>query len=97
MIVLKLIFWLLNVAIGLADAGLLVYVLLTYLRSDNVAVNRVRQALALFCEPLLVPARRLLGRVLPSRFMILDWSPLVVWVALGLGRNLLGWLKGLIL
>ena len=97
MIILKLIFWLLNAVIWLADAGLLVYVILTYIRSANGTVSRVRQVLALFCEPLLIPARRLLGRLLPSRFMILDWSPLLVWVALGISRNLLGWLKGLIL
>ena len=97
MIVLKLIFWALNLALWLADMAVLVYVILSYIRSMNPTVNRVKRVLALVCEPMLIPARRVLGRLLPSRFMILDFSPILVWVVLGLARNVLGWLERIIL
>lgn len=97
MIVLSLLFTLVNAALWAADMALLVYVVLTYVRTANLTANRIRQTLALVCEPMLIPARQLLGRILPTRFMILDWSPIVVWVALGITRNLLGWLRNIIL
>jgi len=97
MIVLKLLFSLAGLALWLADMALLVYVVLTYVRTSNPTVNRIRQTLALVCEPMLIPARQLLGKILPAKFMILDWSPLVVWVVLGIARNVLGWLQNLIL
>lgn len=97
MIVLRLIFWLMGVALWLLDVGLLAYVVLSYIRSMNPTVNRIKQLLALVCEPMLIPARRVLGRFLPSRFMFVDWSPILVWIVLGIGRNILEGLKGIIL
>jgi len=97
MIVLRLLFWALNLALWLADMGVLVYVVLSYIRTVNPTVNRVKQLLALVCEPMLIPARRILGRFVPSRYMILDFSPILVWVALGLARNVVGWLERIIL
>ncbi|MBQ8537707.1 MAG: YggT family protein [Clostridia bacterium] len=97
MIVLRLIFWLLDIALWLADVGLLAYVVLSYIRSMNPTVNRVKQALSLVCEPMLIPARRVLGRFVPSRFMFVDWSPILVWIVLGIARNILDGLEGIIL
>ena len=97
MIVLKLIFTLATLLLWAADAAVLVYVVLTYVRISHPTANRIRQALALVCEPMLIPARRLLGRFLPAKYMILDWSPLVVWVVLGIARNVLGLLQKIIL
>lgn len=96
MIVLKLLFWALNLALWVADMAVLVYVILTYIRTANPTVHRVKQTLALICEPMLIPARRVLSRFVPSRYMILDFSPILVWVVLGIARNVLGWLEGII-
>ena len=43
-------------------------------------------------EVLLMPVRRLVTQYLPKRWQILDWSPVAVWLLLGVVRSMLKWL-----
>lgn len=87
MIVLHLLFTAADWVLWLLDAAVLIYVVLSWMRPKG---SKWMLALARICEPMLAPARRLIGRLLPSRFMIIDWSPVLVIVALGVVRRLLG-------
>lgn len=76
--------WLVNLLLLLTffyQIALLVYFAIGYVKP---AQSRLTLFLSRIIEPVLVPLRRILTKVLPSNWQRLDWSPvaalLVVWL-----------------
>ena len=65
---------------------LLAEVLLSWIRPQE---NRWTTLVHRLTEPVLGPVRRLLQRVIPTQYQVIDFSPLVVWLGIGLVRNIL--------
>lgn len=55
----------------------------------HVSVGSAVRFLHQLVEPALIPARRLLYRLLPRQYMILDWSPIVVFLVIGLVKSVI--------
>lgn len=70
---------LINMALSLYRLCVIAYVALSWLR---IPANKWTELLRRLVEPVLAPIRRLLVRRLPSQWQILDWSPVVLLLAL---------------
>ena len=66
--------------------AIVAYVIINLLR---VPANKWTEMLRSIIEPLLAPLRRLLGRYLPEKWQILDWSPLALFLLTSLVQWLL--------
>lgn len=85
----SLIFWCIDTVMSLYSLALLVYVLLSWLHPIR---NKWTELLRAVVEVLLTPVRRLVTQYLPKRWQVLDWSPVAVWLLLGVVRSMLKWL-----
>lgn len=65
---------------------LIVYVLLSWL---HIGANRWTELLRRAVEPVLNPVRVFLHARLPRQWQVLDWSPLAVYLLVGLAQTLL--------
>lgn len=71
------------------ELALIAYVLLSWIRPS---ANRWTELLRNVVEPVLKPVRRFLVAKLPRQYQFIDWSPLVVFLALSLIRRMLVWI-----
>lgn len=84
----QLIYWVFDTVISLYSLALIVYVVLSWL---HVTRNKWTELLTTAVELVLNPVRTLLTRLLPTRWQILDWSPVATLILIGLVRSLLKW------
>lgn len=76
--------------LGVYNLLLVVHVILCWI---NIPANKWTELLRSIIEPGLMLARKLMDRFLPQlRKPGIDWSPLVLFVAIVLLRIILGWL-----
>lgn len=85
---------LIDLVLSLFDLALLIYVVLSWVRP---AANRWTELLRRIVEPVLTPIRRFLVAKLPGRWMIMDWSPVVAWLLIGIIRRVVVMILGLFL
>lgn len=76
---------LLVTALDLYKLLLIAYVVLSWL---HINANRWTELLRRVIEPVLRPVRALLTARLPRQWQILDWSPLAVYLLVGLAQTL---------
>ena len=84
----SLIYWLFDTVISLFSLALIVYVVLSWL---NITRNKWPELLTTVVEVVLNPIRTVLNAHLPTRWRILDWSPVAAFLLIGLVRSLLKW------
>ena len=84
----SLIYWLFDTVISLFSLALIVYVVLSLL---NITRNKWTELLTTIVEVVLNPIRTVLNAHLPTRWRILDWSPVAAFLLIGLVRSLLKW------
>lgn len=89
-----ILFMLLNMLLSLYELALFIYVVMSWLRP---AANRWTELLRRIVEPVLMPVRRFLVAKLPSRWQMMDWSPLAVWLLIGIARRVLSLVLGVFL
>ncbi len=86
----RLIFNLLSFLAYLYQIVLVLYFILAFVKP---AQSSFTQFLNRIVEPVLVPLRRLLAKILPANWQRLDWSPVAAWVLLWFIRELLTQLR----
>ncbi len=85
----RVIYSLISTAFSLYELALMAYVILQWV---NIPANRWTELLRRIIEPVLMPIRRLLMSKLPPRFQMLDWSPMVLLLLIGLARRIVAML-----
>lgn len=85
----RVIYSLISTAFSLYELALMAYVILQWV---NIPANRWTELLRRIIEPVLMPIRRLLMSKLPVRFQMLDWSPMVLLLLIGLARRIVAML-----
>ncbi len=85
-----LIFNLLSFLAYLYQIVLVLYFILAFVKP---AQSPFTQFLNRIVEPVLVPLRRLLAKILPANWQRLDWSPVAAWVLVWFFRELLTQLR----
>lgn len=88
------IYMLLNMLLSLFELALFVYVVMSWLRPT---ANRWTELLRGIVEPVLTPVRRFLVAKLPSRWQLMDWSPVAVWLLIAVARRVLALVFGIFL
>lgn len=81
----RIIYSLISTVFSLYELALMAYVILSWV---NIPANRWTELLRRIIEPVLTPIRRLLMSKLPARFQMLDWSPMVLLLLIGLARRI---------
>ena len=82
----RLIYSLLSTLLSLYEIVLFIYVVMSWIHPSASKWTELVRSLV---EPVLQPIRRLLMRHLPSRWQIIDWSVLALWLIIGLARRVL--------
>lgn len=77
---------LLNFALWLFKAALMAYVLLSWL---HPSANKWTELLKRVLEPVLSPIRAFLAAKLPTRWQVLDWSPVAAWLLAELAARMI--------
>ena len=80
-----------NTALSIYDLLVLVYVVVLILKP---AANQWTELLNRLVEPVLAPVRGFLNAKLPDKVKIIDWSPVAVWIVIGLLQRVISILRG---
>ncbi len=88
----RLLFELLSLAAFLYQIALVIYFAIGYIKP---AQSPFTQFLYRLVEPVLIPIRRLLARILPANWQRIDWSPLAAWLLVRFLREFLDILRRL--
>lgn len=75
-----MIYKLIHTLLELYKLALIAYVVLAWL---HVPANRWTELLRRVVEPALNPVRVFLRRKLPAQWQIIDWSPVALWLLIG--------------
>ena len=80
-----------DLALSLFNLCLLIYVILSWVRP---ASSRFTELVNRIVEPVITPVRRFLNAHWPRAWGVsgIDFSPLVLWILVGLVRRILYWL-----
>lgn len=80
-----------STVLSIYDLLVLVYVILMFIKP---AANQWTELLNRVVEPVLAPVRGFLNAKLPDKVKVIDWSPVAVWIAIGLVQRLISVLRG---
>ena len=82
---------LVDLALSLFNLCLLIYVVLSWVRP---ASSRFTELINKVVEPVIAPVRRFLNAHIPAAWGVsgVDFSPIVLWILVGLVRRVLYWL-----
>ena len=87
----RLILGAVGTVLSIYDLLVLVYVILMFIKP---AANQWTELLNRLVEPVLAPVRGFLNAKLPDKVKIIDWSPVAVWIVIGLVQRLISILRG---
>jgi len=81
-----MLYGLISLVLRLYRLALIVYVILSWIR---IPANQWTELLRRVIEPVLQPVRVFLRRKVPDKYMVVDWSPLALWLLIEVADILL--------
>lgn len=81
-----MLYGLISLVLRLYRLALIAYVILSWIR---IPANQWTELLRRVIEPVLQPVRVFLRRKVPDKYMVVDWSPLALWLLIEVADILL--------